>query len=88
VNANDVIYIPKRAYIFVTGQVLRPGRYALDRDTTAHKAIILAGGFTQFAARSRLQVRRIIAGEPQNFHANLDDPLQAEDVLIVPESIF
>jgi polysaccharide export outer membrane protein len=88
VNANDTIYVPKRAYIFVTGQVQRPGRYALERDTTARKAIILAGGFTQFAAKSRLQVRRVVAGQPQDFHANLDDPLQAEDVLIVPESVF
>lgn len=88
VNTNDIIYVPKRAYIFVTGQVQRPGRYALERDTTARKAIILAGGFTQFAAKSRLQVRRVVAGEPQDFHANLDDPLQAEDVLIIPESIF
>jgi polysaccharide biosynthesis/export protein len=88
VNVNDIIYVPKRAYIFVTGQVQRPGRYALERDTTAGKAIILAGGFTQFAAKSRLQVRRVVAGEPQVFHANLDDPLQAEDVLNVPESVF
>jgi polysaccharide biosynthesis/export protein len=88
VNANDVIYVPKRAYIFVTGQVQRPGRYALERDTTVNKAIILAGGFTQFAAKSRLEVRRVVAGKPQDFHATLDDALQAEDVLNVPESIF
>jgi polysaccharide biosynthesis/export protein len=88
VNANDIIYVPKRAYVFVTGQVQRPGRYALERDTTVHKAIILAGGFTQFAAKSRLEVRRVVAGKPQDFHANLDDALQAEDVLNVPESIF
>jgi polysaccharide biosynthesis/export protein len=88
VNANDIIYVPKRAYVFVTGQVQRPGRYPLERDTTVNKAIILAGGFTQFAAKSRLEVRRVVAGKPQNFHATLDDALQAEDVLNVPESVF
>lgn len=88
VHANDTIYVPKRAYIFVTGQVQNPGRYTLERDITARKAIILAGGFTQFAAKSRLQVRRKVAGELQDFQANMDDPLQADDILIVPESIF
>jgi polysaccharide export outer membrane protein len=88
VHANDTIYVPKRAYIFVTGQVQRPGRYMLERDTTARKAVILAGGFTQFAAKSRLQVRRKVGGELQDFQADIDDLLQAEDVLIVPESIF
>jgi protein involved in polysaccharide export with SLBB domain len=88
VSSNDTIYVPKRAYVFVTGQVQNPGRYLLERDITARKAIILAGGLTQFAAKSRLQVRRIVNGEPRDFRADMDDPLQAEDVLIVPESVF
>jgi polysaccharide export outer membrane protein len=88
VRSNDTIYVPKRAYVFVTGQVQNPGRYLLERDITARKAIILAGGLTQFAAKSRLQVRRMVNGEPHDFRAVMDDPLQAEDVLIVPESVF
>jgi polysaccharide export outer membrane protein len=88
VSSNDTIYVPKPSYVFVTGQVQRPGRYLLERDITARKAIILAGGLTQFAAKSRLQVRRMVNGEPHDFRADMDDPLQAEDVLIVPESVF
>lgn len=88
VRSGDTIYVQPGGYIFVTGQVESPGRYPLGRDTTVQKAITLAGGFTQFAAKNQLQVKRVIDGKPQKFRATIDDNLQAEDVLIIPESLF
>jgi polysaccharide export outer membrane protein len=84
----DTIYVPFAGYFFVSGQVGRPGRYRLERGTTVQKAIMLAGEFTNFAAKSRLRVKRMVAGAPQEFRAQPDDRLQAEDILIVPESFF
>jgi protein involved in polysaccharide export with SLBB domain len=55
---------------------------------TVHKAITLAGGFSKFADRKRFRVKRVVAGQAGEFQAQLDDRLQAEDVLIIPESIF
>ena len=46
----DVIYVPLGAFVYVTGEIQRPGRYRLERDTTILKAVTLAGGFTKFAA--------------------------------------
>ena len=88
VLSGDTLYVPPGAHIFVSGQVERPGRYRLERNTTILKAITLAGGFTRFAAQNRLRVKRIVDGEPREFRAQPDDYLQADDILIVPESIF
>jgi polysaccharide biosynthesis/export protein len=88
IASGDTIYVPLGGYVFVSGQVVRPGRYRLERSLTVHKAITLAGGFTQFAAEKNLRVKRAVAGKAREFQAHLDDHLQAEDVLIIPESIF
>lgn len=88
IASGDTIYVPVAGHFFATGQVQRPGQYRLERGTTVQRAITLAGGFTNFAAKSRLRVKRIIAGEPREFRAQLDDRLQADDIVIVPESLF
>jgi polysaccharide biosynthesis/export protein len=88
IQGGDTVYIPAAAYFYVSGEVQKPGRYRLERNTTVAKALIMAGGPSRFAAQKRLKVRRIIAGQPQDFHADMADLLQPEDVLIVPESVF
>jgi polysaccharide biosynthesis/export protein len=88
VQGGDTIYVPPAAYFYVSGEVQRPGRYRLERSTSVAKALIMAGGPTRFAAQRRLKVRRLFEGRPQDFQANMADLLQAEDVLIVPESVF
>jgi polysaccharide export outer membrane protein len=87
IESGDTIYVPN-AFFFVAGEVQRPGRYPLERHTTVQKALVLAGGFGRFAARKRLLVKRLIDGQPQEFQVSMDDLLQAEDVLVVPESAF
>jgi polysaccharide export outer membrane protein len=86
--SGDTIYVPQAGYFFVSGQVNRPGRYRLERGMTVEQAVVLAGGFTRFAAESRLRIKRVVAGQPGEFQAQPDDRLQADDVLIVPESIL
>jgi polysaccharide biosynthesis/export protein len=88
IASGDTIYVPLVGYVFVSGEVLRPGRYRLERGLTVHKVITLAGGFSKFAAEKRLRVKRTVDGESREFQAHLDDHLQAEDVLIIPESTF
>jgi polysaccharide export outer membrane protein len=88
IQGGDTVYVPAAAYFYVSGEVLKPGRYRLERNTTVAKALIMAGGPSRFAAQKRLTVRRLIAGQPQDFHADMADLLQPEDVLIVPESVL
>jgi len=42
----------------VTGDVLRPGMYAIDEDTTVLKAISIAGGFVRYGPASQVRVIR------------------------------
>ena len=82
--------------IFITGEVLRPGPYAMRQATTLVQALSLAGGLGPFAAKRRIQIHRGTGADETIFHfdykayeagANLDAniPLQAGDVIIVPE---
>ena len=84
----DVIYVPLGAFVYVTGEIQRPGRYRLERDTTIQKAVTLAGGFTKFAATKNMLVQRRVDGRRVDFQAGPNDLLQAEDVLVVRPSLF
>jgi len=46
----DVVYVPTAAFVYLSGEIQRPGRYRLEKETTIQKAVTLAGGFTKFAA--------------------------------------
>jgi polysaccharide biosynthesis/export protein len=84
----DVVYVPAATFVYVTGEILRPGRYRLEKDTTIHKAVTLAGGFTKFAATKSMTVQRMVDGKRLEFQAGPNDLLQAEDVVVVRPSLF
>ena len=78
--------------VSVMGEVARPGRFELKSWTTVLDVLALAGGFTQFATRSRIVIlrperttmKRIpfnynkLAGEQENFY------LRNGDIVLVP----
>lgn len=49
-------------YVYVLGDVVRPGKYQLKSHATVLQAIAVAGGFTPFAAKNRMKVRRTVVG--------------------------
>jgi polysaccharide biosynthesis/export protein len=82
--------------LYITGEVLRPGYYVIRTKIDIMQAIALAGGFSPFAAKRRIQVRRKINGTESIFVFNYDDffygtnladnvGLFPGDVVIVPE---
>jgi polysaccharide export outer membrane protein len=82
--------------VFITGEVLRPGYFVMRTRLNVMQAIAEAGGFSPFAAKRRIQVRRKINGVESTFvfdydaffsGTNVDDNigLRAGDVIIVPE---
>ena len=44
--------------IFITGEIVKPGKYPLRSDTTITQAIALAGGFSQWANRDKIFIIR------------------------------
>jgi polysaccharide export outer membrane protein len=85
----DSIYIPKAGVFYVTGEVKKPDAYKFEEDTTVIKAITMAGGFTDKAAKGRVKIIRKSDGKEDVIEkAKMDEPVLPDDVIVVPESFF
>ncbi len=99
-QAHDVIYVPEPDSIFVLGQVGSPGPIALpEGGMTLMEAITKAGGLTELAFPSRTKVLRVVDGKEEVLRINAADivrrgdrnkdiMLKANDVVVIPQSIF
>ena len=65
-----------------------PGSYSYEKGLTLHKAITMAGGFTDKAAKTSTKVLRIINEEERTIELPLDAPVQPEDIIVVPQRFF
>jgi polysaccharide export outer membrane protein len=63
------------AGVYVSGEVLRPGKIPLDRPMTALEAVMEAGGFTKFANPKQVIVVRNQGGKNQRYVLNMNDAL-------------
>jgi polysaccharide export outer membrane protein len=78
--------------VSIIGEVTRPGRFELKSWTTVLDVLALAGGFTQFAARSRMVILRPDGGTmkriPFNYNKLPGDQenfyLRSGDIVLVP----
>lgn len=95
---NDIIIVPRLDRVYIIGQVGKPGAVNLPSQEvlTVSKAVSLAGGFSQYAKQSEVQlmnsgkrvqvvdVRAILTGDTKL----LDPVLEPGDTVFVPESRF
>jgi len=87
--AGDTIYVPKQQYIYIYGQVNRPGQFRLERNMTLMQGLAVGGGITLRGTEKGVTVRRRdIGGKIETLNAGLQDKLQADDVIFVRESLF
>jgi polysaccharide export outer membrane protein len=76
-------------FCYVTGEVKNAGAFRCDRDTNVLKAVTLAGGFTDAAAKSKIRIVRRIDGQEQvREKVGLEEPVLPDDILVVPKSFF
>ncbi len=101
-KSDDMLFVPKRSFFSVIGEVKSPGKFDMpaERDITLLEAIAVAGGFTKDADITRTKVMRVTeTGEKKTITINVKDitekdqkdkniVLEAEDIVIVPESFF
>ena len=83
--------------IYVLGEVANPGAHEIERGTTMLQALAQVGGFSQFAATKRIQLRRTDKSKKEQiYRVNYKDILagktsigttimQSGDVIIVPQ---
>ena len=94
VNLTAIVIIDKDRSFIVDGEVKRPGQQPYVGEMNVLRAIGAAGGFTEFANRKKIQLRR---QNGQKFIINynkviekpeLDMPVYPNDHIIVGKSIF
>ena len=67
------------AGVYVSGEVLRPGKIPLDRPMTALEAVMECGGFTKFANPKQVIVVRNQGGRSQRYVLNMNEALYGTD---------
>ena len=88
VRPNDVIQVAEKRWVYVTGEVKKPGSYLYDQQMTILKAITLAGGLTDMAAPNRTKIVRKKDGKEITMRVKMEDSTEPEDIIVVPESFF
>jgi polysaccharide export outer membrane protein len=91
VRRGDIVVVgAARAEVcYVTGEVKSAGAYPCDRETNVLKAVTLAGGFTDAAAKGKIRIVRQVDGREQvRERVGLEEPVLPNDVLVVPKSFF
>lgn len=87
-RANDTVFVPQAARIFVTGEVRNPGAFPFSSGITARQAVSLAGGFTEDASQGKAQVVRTVDGRPKPVKIQLDDALRPGDTVLIKAKLF
>ena len=89
VAGGDVIYVQRAPQFYVYGEVNRPGAYRVERGMTIRQALVQGGGPTQRGTERNLRLyRRGATGELEASSPRLSEPVRADDVLYVGESLF
>lgn len=89
IQNNDVVYVDRVPQIYIHGEVQKPGPLRLERGMTVLQALAAGGGLTQRGTQRGIRVHRKGAdGVVQELRPALQDPLQQDDVIFVPESLF
>jgi protein involved in polysaccharide export with SLBB domain len=73
---------------FVNGEVKRPGGYPFKPGLTVRKAIALAGGFSERAARSKVQLIRDTGASRKPESVGLDVAVYPGDIITIEQSFF
>ncbi len=77
-------------FIYVMGEVAKPGKYSLKSYANVMQGISLAGGFTPYAKKNRIKVLRVMADGSSGKH-QVEIPVQYDEILkgnAVPGNFF
>lgn len=89
IQNNDVVYVDRAPQFYIHGEVQKPGALRLERGMTVLQALAAGGGVTQRGTQRGIRIHRKGAdGVVQEIKPALQDTLQQDDVIFVPESLF
>ena len=94
----DVVFVPQAEYVYIIGEVKKPGSYKFTENITILETITMAGGFTPIASPNKTRIIRIEEGEERTIFVRMKDIIKGEkskdivlksgDIIVVPESLF
>jgi polysaccharide export outer membrane protein len=84
----DSIYVPRAAFVYVTGEVKNPGAFKITKGLTVMRCITLAGGFTVKANQNKTEITRKVGDKEETFRVKMDELVKPDDIIVVPESFF
>src|SRR5688500_2668462 len=87
-NPQVTIAIEEYRNFFVNGMVEKPGGYPFSPGLTVRKAISIAGGFRERAAREKINIIRDDDPKQTSRRVDLNTSVQPGDILTVEESFF
>ena len=70
------------------GLVRSPGPYVWEDGLTVERALTLAGGPTERASVSRIEIQRTVNGKPEKIKVKMTDLVLANDTIRVPQRVF
>jgi len=89
VQNGDTIFVRRAPVFYIYGEVQRAGAYRLEPNMAVMQALSLGGGVTPRGTDRGLKIhRRMPDGTVRKLDARLLDPVQADDVIYVRESLF
>jgi polysaccharide export outer membrane protein len=85
----DSLVVPRAENFYVTGEVTAPGTYHIEPGMTVIQAVARAGGINERGSERRIQLKRLGKnGQYQVIKVKPGEPIQADDIIRVKESIF
>ena len=88
VNPKVSVDIIEYRLFYVNGEVTAPGGFPFQPGITVRKAISLAGGFKERAAKDKIFIIRDGSPNDKPTPASLDDKISPGDIITVEESFF
>ena len=88
IDPDVTVSIKEYRAFYLSGEVRKPGGYPFQPGLTVEKAIALAGGFTERASRSKIDVNRAEGSSDSAVRIKLTDAVNPGDVITVHQSFF
>ena len=88
VDPDITVAIRQYRNVYLTGEVQDPGGFPYEPGLTVEKAIAMAGGFTERASRSKIELKRGNAADATTSRVRLSDTVRPGDIINVKRSFF
>jgi polysaccharide export outer membrane protein len=86
---DDILFVERAPHFYIYGELEHPGMYKLERDMAVIQALSVGGGLNTRGTDRGIKIKRRKAnGQMELIEVKHDDPVLANDVIYIQESLF